>query len=121
MKDGIQRTLKVHKMVAAAFIGPRPDGFHINHKNGIKTDNRVENLEYVTPLENTQHAVRCGLNIYGEASVHAKLTEENVRDILARLATESQRSLGKKFGVSTTTIRKIALGQRWKHVTLDPA
>lgn len=51
----------VHKIVAAAFIGPKPDGTQINHKNGVKTDNRAENLEYVTPRQNIQHALSTGL------------------------------------------------------------
>lgn len=51
----------IHVMVASAFIGPRPPGKQINHKDGIKTNNTPENLEYVTPAENVRHAVRIGL------------------------------------------------------------
>ena len=51
----------VHALVAEAFIGPRPDRMQINHKNGIKTDCRPENLEYVTQAENAAHAGRTGL------------------------------------------------------------
>ena len=45
-----------HHLVAAAFLGPRPLGMQINHKNGIKTDNYFTNLEYVTPSQNSWHA-----------------------------------------------------------------
>ena len=38
----------VHALVLEAFVGPRPEGYQINHKNGVKTDNRVTNLEYMT-------------------------------------------------------------------------
>ncbi len=51
----------VHRLVAICFIGPRPEGCGVNHKNGIKTDNRLDNLEYLTVAENTQHAIRTGL------------------------------------------------------------
>jgi hypothetical protein len=52
----------IHVLVAEAFIGPRPDGLVINHKNGIKADNNVENLEYVSYAENNAHALQIGLN-----------------------------------------------------------
>lgn len=52
-------TFKVHHLVAAAFIGPCPDGQEVNHKNGVKHDNRAENLEYLTHQANVVH----GLNL----------------------------------------------------------
>src|SRR5687767_12601092 len=42
----------IHRLVAGAFIGPCPDGHEVNHKNGVRTDNRLENLEYVTRKQN---------------------------------------------------------------------
>src|SRR5574343_1294423 len=53
---GESRSFRVHSLVAAAFIGPRPAGAHINHKDGDPFNNYVENLEYVTPKENALHA-----------------------------------------------------------------
>jgi hypothetical protein len=50
-----------HRMVWEAVNGPIPDGMQINHKNGNKQDNRICNLEVVTPSENTRHAFRTGL------------------------------------------------------------
>ena len=60
--DGARRTPTVHELVMAAFVGPRPEGMQVNHINGVKQDNRVGNLEYVTCRENHLHAVRTGLN-----------------------------------------------------------
>lgn len=59
--DGTPKARYIHRAVALAFIGPCPEGQEINHKNGIKSDNRPENLEYVTRLENVRHAHRIGL------------------------------------------------------------
>lgn len=52
---------RVHALVAEAFLGTRPTGLVVNHKDGCKTNNTVENLEYVTPAENAQHAFAMGL------------------------------------------------------------
>jgi hypothetical protein len=55
------RSRCVHHLVMEAFVGPRPGGLQINHKNGIKTDNRLENLEYITASQNIRHAMAMGL------------------------------------------------------------
>lgn len=54
-------TKRVHILVAELVYGQRPEGYHINHKDGVKTNNHPSNLEYCTPKENAQHAVRTGL------------------------------------------------------------
>jgi hypothetical protein len=55
--DGKVWTKKAHVLIAEAFLGDRPESFDINHKNGIKTDNRVPNIEYLTRAENVRHAI----------------------------------------------------------------
>lgn len=52
----------VHRLVTAAFLGPRPDGHEVNHRDGDKRNNVVANLEYVTRAQNVRHAFAMGLN-----------------------------------------------------------
>lgn len=103
----------VHAMVAEVFIGPRPEGYDINHKDGIKTNNAVTNLEYTTHLENVRHAHRSGFVPRGEKHHNAKLTTAQVIDIRARFALgERNGALAKAFGVSPATISEIAHGSK---------
>jgi hypothetical protein len=60
-KNGKASTQKVHRLIASAFL-PNPENkAQVNHKNGIKSDNRLENLEWATQSENQLHAYRTGL------------------------------------------------------------
>lgn len=113
----IQKRELVHAIVAESFIGKRQKGFQINHKNGIKTDNRVENLEYVSPKENMKHASENKLNNFGENHGKAKLNESQVLEIYSRFNQgEKAIHLSKIYGVSASHIRKIGIGQNWRHL-----
>ena len=63
--NGKQRFTYVHRLMAAAFIGPCPDGMEVCHNNGDAFDNRIENLRYDTHAANQQDMVRHGHHIYG--------------------------------------------------------
>ena len=56
-----RNTRRIHLLVAEAFLGPRPKGYEVNHKDGNKQNAAASNLEYVTPSENHLHAFRIGL------------------------------------------------------------
>ena len=122
----------IHRLVAEAFV-PNPNNKgQVNHKNGIKGDNRAENLEWVTPAENIRHAIDTGLLKYkkkekeiknskyslGEEVNGSKLTPEEVIEIrvLWELREFKQVELAEKFGVDNSTINDIIRRKRWKHI-----
>lgn len=111
--DG-RSTYRAHRMIWQHVHGPIPDGMEINHKNGIKTDNRIENLELVTRSENALHASRTGLTDYaGECNGRAKLDDTAVRVI--RTSKHKTRVLAAAFGVSVSTINRVRAGRVWSH------
>lgn len=121
-RDGTVRRFKVAALTAEAFLGPRPDGMEINHRNGIKSDNRVENLEYVSKRENTEHAIRLGLWPMGTSHGMVKLTEKDVLEIRRRRAAgEKPMEIAKSFPqVHRHTVSRVASGRGWRHLPLYP-
>jgi hypothetical protein len=114
-RDGRQLRRRIYQLVAAAFIGPCPPGREINHKDGVRTNSRPENLEYLTRLENVHHGYRTTGGNRGERHGHAKLTEADVREILAArpLPWGGQTRLAARYSVCQQTIQAIVAGKGW--------
>ena len=121
---GQRKLHQVHRLVLEAFVGPAPkDYYHANHKNGIRSDNSLENLEWTTPQENTNHAryvlgSTFGHRNFGENNGRAKLTECQAKQILFmyRKGTHSQTTLAKQFHVTRSCIWDLVHGKRWKYL-----
>lgn len=107
----------VHKLVALAFLGPRPEGYFINHMDCDKANPCVDNLEYVTPSENMKHSYDNGVSWSpaGECHPSHRLTGDIVQKI--RASDKSSRVLGAQYGVSHTTVLKVKRREKWAHVT----
>lgn len=110
----------VHVLVLEAFVCPRPPGKVTNHKNSDKTDNRVENLEWVTQRENVTHAIETG-NFFtprGEQSGNSKLTANDVKEIRRLYAggQYTQSGLAQRFDVTGSLISAVVCRRIWKHV-----
>lgn len=119
--EGSSRNELVHRLVASAFI-PNPLNLpEVNHINGIKDDNRVENLEWISREGNIQHAYDTGLNcVKGERNGRSILKEEDVLYIYERCLQGSQRkTLADEFGVDESTISDIISKRNWSHILKD--
>jgi NUMOD4 motif./HNH endonuclease. len=121
-RDGRRQIIPVHKLVALAFIGPRPAGKEINHLDGNKTNNALPNLEFVTPSENMRHSYRVlGRRVgarYGSEHVSSKLKEEQVLEIVRRYkGGERQHAIAACFGVHQVLVSQIVSGKAWSWLT----
>jgi hypothetical protein len=101
----------VHRMVAEAFLGPSK--LVVNHKNGVRTDNRLENLEYCTYRENALHAINVLGSGRGEKHSQSRLTEEDVAAI--RKACGTLKEIAAAFGVSYSHVCSLRRGAFWAH------
>jgi predicted XRE-type DNA-binding protein len=105
----------VHRLVLEAFIGLCPEGMEACHNNGVKTDNRLDNLRWDTLSNNQLDRVRHGTDIRGDKGSNLKLNSEKVKKI-KNLLNEGklfQREIAKIFGVSRTNISNIKLNKTW--------
>jgi len=109
-----------HRLVAEHFIDNPEMKPQVNHINGIKTDNRVENLEWSTPFENIKHSIEMGLqNVNKGEDVHfSVLTENQVREIREKYKPRKYtfKQLGLEYGVCYQTIQCIVRRKSWKHI-----
>jgi len=106
-KDGKRYDFTIHRLVAIAFLDKAENKEIINHINGIKSDNRIENLEWCTASENVIHAVK-------ERLIKTKLTDIQVLEILN--SNLSNRKLAKIYSVNSTIIWRIKNRKAYKHL-----
>lgn len=109
----------IHRLVARAFLPEARKFAHVNHIDGIKTNNRVDNLEWCSPQHNVQHAWKLGLCTPNQGEKHgmSKLKDGDVIRIReARERGVSLATLAESFNVTETTISMIERRIIWKHL-----
>ena len=105
----------VNRLVLLTFLGPQPTGKQCSHKDGNRKNNRIENLEWATKLENERMKATHGTSNIGQRNGRAKLRESDVREIRSRSALGClQCDLADEFGVSSVTIGQIVRRERWR-------
>lgn len=111
--------VSAHRLVWQYFFGDIPQSTEINHLNGIKNDNRPENLELVTKSENAKHAVETGLTnppiVFGENNPNVKLTPGQVVEIRKRYqGGETITDLAKVYPIGKSQVWNIVSGDAWR-------
>lgn len=104
----------VHSLVAEAFLGPRPDGLQVCHRDGVVWNCALENLRYDTPGANSMDRLDHETFPMGPQIHSAGLTEAQIVEIRNRRAAgESNKTLAAAFGQSEVNISKIVTGAKW--------
>jgi transcriptional regulator with AAA-type ATPase domain len=126
-----QLNFLIHRLVGQAFISNPENKPEINHIDGDKTNNRVDNLEWVTHKENMEHSNRTGLrnncncgfasvniNNKGEKHPNCKLNDVQVLEIREKysIGIYTQQNLADEYNISKTVISDIINKKLWKHI-----
>ena len=123
--NGIKKSYRVHAVIAVAFLGPRPLGGTVNHKDGNKQNNTVDNLEWCSVKDNIRHArLFLGGNytnppiLRGEKNPKTPLKSEDVIEIRRKRREDKTTfsQLAKIYGVSKSAIRNIVNYKTWIHI-----
>jgi predicted transcriptional regulator YheO len=104
-------TFKVHRLVASAFILNKGNKQQVNHINAVKSDNRVENLEWVTPQENIEHSVINGLQDYDSKRIAINVYKNG----LFVETLKGINTVAKKLRIGKNSIYSVLLNQKPKH------
>jgi hypothetical protein len=105
-KDGKSQDKPIHILVAAAFVGPRPQGWQVDHINRHPLDNRETNIRYTTPVGNALNSAK------------TKLDMDKVVEIRQRcVAGERKKDIATTYGISRQMVRAIEVGRTWKAKT----
>jgi hypothetical protein len=118
--NGKVTQIRVHRLVLETFLGIDPNKPQTNHKNGIRGDNRLVNLEWVTCGENIRHSFQVLHRpaLIGSDVGNSKINEESVRKIRFLISCGViYKDIAAEFGISRTAVSDIFRGRTWKHVT----
>lgn len=124
LSAGITKQYSVHRVVAEAFI-PNPDNLpQVNHIDGNKLNNCIDNLEWCTNLENMQHARKNNLfpDVFGDNNPNARISSSDVKNIVDKYNSGiSIKDLAKNYNIPISRVRSIIYGNTWKEENLKIA
>ncbi len=113
-----KKTEKVHQLVAQAFIDNPNNYPEINHSDGNKANNKIENLIWCTRSQNIKHAFKTGLKISlkGEKNHLSKLTEKQVIEIRGLKGSMLGKDIANLYNITESQVSRITLNKSWKHI-----
>ena len=114
--SGFVSNHSAHVLVLEAFVGLRPEGTQGAHWDRDPGNNRLSNLRWATPQENSDDKARHGTIVRGEDQVTAKLTNAAVAEIREAIGRTSRAELAGKYGVGVWTIGVVQRRKAWRHV-----
>ncbi len=113
-------TNRIHTLVLATFVGPKPSKMECRHLDGNPTNNRLNNLKWGTRSENQKDAVKHGTKFQpdnrGCKNGNAKLTDTQVRQIKRLLLYKTHEQISQQFKVARKTIYDIDKNKTWRHI-----
>lgn len=116
-RGGICKTFYVHRLIATAFLDSIKNKIHVNHKDGNKLNNNLDNLEWVTRSENQKHSYKMGFqNIKGNKNPFSILTEDIVKNIRENKFGLTIKEFAGLLDVSISTIYAVINRDSWKHI-----
>lgn len=123
-KNKNQKTILIHRLIAQTFIPNSENKLEVNHIDGNKQNNNIENLEWCTKSENHKHAFKIGLckpnNIKGDDHSCSKLNSFQVKKIKKIFKNNNiwglKTKIAKEKNISPCTISDIIYGRSWKHI-----
>lgn len=119
--DTIRKETMVHRLIAQAFIPNFENKAYVNHIDGNKQNNHIDNLEWVTASENCIHAIKTGLapSLAGEGNIKSSITEEQAIYIKQNYFKQShgnKQEFASHLPISNSVVKKIAYGTLWSHL-----
>lgn len=115
-KNGIEKSMFIHRLVAIQFIANPNNLPQVNHKDGNKLNNTISNLEWCTKEANSLHAKLTGLMQHGEQRPSSKLAEDDIYEIYKMRGLFKAAEVAKRYGVAKNTIYLIWRGKKWSYL-----
>lgn len=121
--SGRRKTMYAHRAVMLAFVGlPPNDTYQVNHKDGDKHNNFIENLEWCTPVENQQHRYNeLGQSQNGMDNPANKYHQDQIQEVIDLFSTGryTQREVAKLTGINYKYVNQIVHGKTWRHLRVS--